>query len=121
MTPQDLELHPRVASCSADDVPPPTVAVLGPRGRDAAGPSQVQGLPEPGQEPGQARQGSFAGLGEEFFFLLLLRVITRFDVQYIYSSGVSFIGFIGRCVGFIGCFADWLATSLIGWLLSLID
>ena len=62
-------MHPRVAPCPADDMPPPSVAVLGLGGRDAAGPSEVEGLPEPRQEPGPAGQFSFAGLGE---FLVVL-------------------------------------------------
>lgn len=73
---QDLEVHPCVAPCPADDVPPPSVAVLGPGGRDAAGPPEVQGVSEPEQEPGQAGQGSFVGLGK-WFVREVLRGIYR--------------------------------------------
>ena len=71
--PQDLEVHPRVAPCPADDLPPPPVAVLGRGGRNAAGPSQVEGLPESGQKSGQ----SCAGPGE--FLWLVCSTVWRYD------------------------------------------
>lgn len=61
---QEFELHPRHASGNADDVQPPSLAVLGLRRGAASGPTGV-GYPNgTGQDAGKAREACEGGEGE---------------------------------------------------------